>query len=108
MIEFRSTQSESEVSVSSIDNMHQPKDVDIMTQVLGPRSRYVKGLGPLPKLSIVGGSRATNLRTTYHDVSEKISTMFLASAELEIEWPVRNWTLIAELVVWPAQCETGL
>ncbi|KZV52420.1 Kinetochore protein nuf2 isoform 1 [Dorcoceras hygrometricum] len=26
MIEFRSTQLESEVSVSAIDNMHQPKD----------------------------------------------------------------------------------
>ncbi|KZV31141.1 hypothetical protein F511_11854 [Dorcoceras hygrometricum] len=75
MIEFRSTQPESEVSVSVVDNMHQPKDVDIMTQVLGSRSRYVKGLGPLPKLSVVGGSKATNLRATCRDDSEKFSTM---------------------------------
>ncbi|KZV22027.1 hypothetical protein F511_40406 [Dorcoceras hygrometricum] len=72
MIEFRSTQPESEVFVSAVDNMHQPKDVDIMTQVLGSRPRYVKGLGPLPKLSVVDGSRATNLMATCHDDSEKI------------------------------------
>lgn len=57
MVEVRSTQPQGEVSVSLVNNVHQPKDVDIMTQVLGSRSRYIKGLGPLPKLSIVGGSR---------------------------------------------------
>ncbi|KAG6488631.1 hypothetical protein ZIOFF_049878 [Zingiber officinale] len=43
--------------------------------VLCIRSRYVKGLGPLPKLSVVGGSRATNISSKHHDDYEKFATM---------------------------------
>ncbi|XP_073053779.1 uncharacterized protein [Primulina eburnea] len=75
MVEVRSTQQEDEVSVSTIDNVHKPKDVNIMTQVLGSRSRYVKGLGPLPKLSIVGGPRATNISSKHNDDGEKIMAL---------------------------------
>ncbi|XP_042423876.1 uncharacterized protein LOC122011555 [Zingiber officinale] len=75
MVEIRSTQLESEVSVSTIDNVRHPKDADIMTQVLGSRSRYIKGLGPLPKLSIAGGPRATNISSKYNDDGEKITAM---------------------------------
>ncbi|XP_075482370.1 uncharacterized protein LOC142522719 [Primulina tabacum] len=75
MVEVRSTQPEGEVSVSTIDNVNKPKDVNIMTQVLGSRSRYVKGLGPLPKLSIVGGPRATNISSKHNDDGEKIMAL---------------------------------
>lgn len=67
MVEVRLTQVEGEMYVSTVDNVHQPKDVSIMTQVLGSRSRYVKGLGPLPKLSVVGGPRATNIGLKHND-----------------------------------------
>lgn len=63
------------MSVSLVDNVHQPKDVNIMTQVLGSRSRYIKVLGPLPKLSTVGGSRATNISLKHNDDGEKIMDM---------------------------------
>ncbi|KAG6492807.1 hypothetical protein ZIOFF_047774 [Zingiber officinale] len=75
MVDLRLTQSESEEFTSTVDNVCQPKDVNIMTQVLGSRSRYVKGLGPLPKLSVVGGSRATNISSKYHDDYGKFVTM---------------------------------
>ncbi|XP_073120394.1 uncharacterized protein [Henckelia pumila] len=75
MIELRSTQLEGEVSASTVDNVHQPKDLNIMTQVLGSRSQYVKGLGPLPKLSVVGGARATNVNSKHCDDSGKIMSM---------------------------------
>ncbi|XP_073123843.1 uncharacterized protein [Henckelia pumila] len=75
MVEVRSTQPEGEASDSTINNVHQPKDVDIMTQVLASRSRYVKGLGPLPKLSIVGGPRATNMNLKHNHGGEKIMAM---------------------------------
>ncbi|KAG6527462.1 hypothetical protein ZIOFF_009564 [Zingiber officinale] len=75
MVDLRLTQSESEEFTSTVDNVHQPKDVNIMTQVLGLRSRYVKGLGPLPKLSVVGGSRATNISSKHHDDYGKFTTM---------------------------------
>ncbi|XP_042385812.1 uncharacterized protein LOC121977289 [Zingiber officinale] len=75
MVDLRLTQSESEEFTSTVDNVRQPKDVNIMTQVLGSRSRYVKGLGPLPKLSVVGGSRATNISSRHHDDYGKFTTM---------------------------------
>ncbi|KAG6500797.1 hypothetical protein ZIOFF_040652 [Zingiber officinale] len=75
MVDLRLTQSKSEVLTSTVDNVRQPKDVNIMTQVLGSRSRYMKGLGPLPKLSIVGGSRATNINSKRHDDYGKFATM---------------------------------
>ncbi|KAG6519588.1 hypothetical protein ZIOFF_023082 [Zingiber officinale] len=75
MVDLRLTQSESEVFTSTVDNVHQPKDVNIMTQVLGSRYRYVKGLGLLLKLSVVGGSRATNISLKHHDDFGKFAAM---------------------------------
>ncbi|KAG6503235.1 hypothetical protein ZIOFF_035546 [Zingiber officinale] len=46
-----------------------------MMQVLGSQFRYVKGLGPLPKLSIVGGSRVTNISSKHHDDYKKFATI---------------------------------
>ncbi|KAG6482886.1 hypothetical protein ZIOFF_059525 [Zingiber officinale] len=75
MVDLRLTQSESEEFTSTVDNVRQPKDINIMMQVLGSWSHYVKGLGPLPKLSVVGGSRATNISSKYDDDYEKFATM---------------------------------
>ncbi|KAM7469781.1 hypothetical protein LguiA_007964 [Lonicera macranthoides] len=58
---------ESAGSVESGDEVAQPKDLEIMTQVLGPRSRHHKGYGSMPRLKAVGGSRATSSRSTYED-----------------------------------------
>ncbi|KAM7468963.1 hypothetical protein LguiA_007146 [Lonicera macranthoides] len=58
---------ESAGSVESGDEVAQPKDLEIMTQVLGPRSRHHKGYGSMPRLKAVGGSRATSSRSTYDD-----------------------------------------
>ncbi|KAG6500225.1 hypothetical protein ZIOFF_040068 [Zingiber officinale] len=75
MVDLRLTQSKSEEFTFTVDNVRQPKDVNIMMQVLGSWSRYVKGLGPLPKLSVVGGSRATNISSKYHNDYGKFATM---------------------------------
>ncbi|KZV14263.1 hypothetical protein F511_43974 [Dorcoceras hygrometricum] len=49
---------------------------DEMTDVLADLSGPIEiGEYSEPKLSVAGGSRATNLRLTCHDDSEKISTM---------------------------------
>ncbi|KAM7464339.1 hypothetical protein LguiA_032460 [Lonicera macranthoides] len=58
---------ESAGSVESGDEVAQPKDLEIMTQVLGSRSRHHKGYGSMPRLKAVGGSRATSSRGTYQD-----------------------------------------
>ncbi|KAM7468357.1 hypothetical protein LguiB_015919 [Lonicera macranthoides] len=58
---------ESAGSVESGDEVAQPKDLEIMTQVLGSRSRHYKGYGSMPRLKAVGGSRATSSRGTYQD-----------------------------------------
>ncbi|KAM7524794.1 hypothetical protein LguiA_014696 [Lonicera macranthoides] len=58
---------ESAGSVESGDEVAQPKDLEIMTQVLGSRSRHHKGYGSMPRFKAVGGSRATSSRGTYQD-----------------------------------------
>ncbi|KAG6527403.1 hypothetical protein ZIOFF_009502 [Zingiber officinale] len=73
-----------------LDNVRQPKDVNIMTQVLGSRSRYVKGLSPLPKLSVVGGSRATNISSKHHDDYGKFATMKKTIDEQNLTIPSTN------------------
>ena len=68
MIHMRASEPvESAESVESGDEVAQPKDLDIMTQVLGPRSRQYKGYGSMPKLKLVGGSRTASSRGTYQD-----------------------------------------
>ncbi|KAG6527410.1 hypothetical protein ZIOFF_009509 [Zingiber officinale] len=73
-----------------LDNVGQPKDVNTMTQVLGSRSRYVKGLGPLPKLSVVGGFRATNISSKNHDDYGKFATMKKTIDEQNLTIPSTN------------------
>ncbi|KAG6505806.1 hypothetical protein ZIOFF_038171 [Zingiber officinale] len=75
MVEIQSIQLEGVVSISIVDNVHHPKDSDIMTQVLGSRSRYMKDLSPLTRLSIEVGPRATNISSKHNDDSEKITAM---------------------------------
>ncbi|KAM7461978.1 hypothetical protein LguiA_030099 [Lonicera macranthoides] len=58
---------ESARSVESGDEVAQPKELEIMTQVLGSRSRHHKGYGSMQRLKVVGGSRATSSRGTYQD-----------------------------------------
>ncbi|KAM7507247.1 hypothetical protein LguiA_017700 [Lonicera macranthoides] len=58
---------ESAGSVEPGEEVAQPKDLNIMTQVLGPRSHHHKGYGSMPRLKAVGGSRATSSRGTYQD-----------------------------------------
>ncbi|KAM7465893.1 hypothetical protein LguiB_013455 [Lonicera macranthoides] len=68
MIHMRASQLvESAGSVEPGEEVAQPKDLNIMTQVLGPRSRHHKGYGSMPRLKAVGGSRATSSRGTYQD-----------------------------------------
>ncbi|XP_062116882.1 uncharacterized protein LOC133830820 isoform X2 [Humulus lupulus] len=45
------------------EEVAQPKDLEIMTEVLGPRSRYHKGYGSMPRLKAIGGNRAMNVRS---------------------------------------------
>jgi len=68
MIKIRDSQPvESAGSVESGEEVAQPKDLEIMTQVLGPRSRYHKGYGSMPRLKSVGGNRAASSRGTSQD-----------------------------------------
>ncbi|KAG6523572.1 hypothetical protein ZIOFF_013433 [Zingiber officinale] len=73
-----------------LDNVRKPKNDNIMTQVLGSRSRYVKGLGPLPKLSVVGGSRATKFSSKHHDDYGKFATMKKTIDEQNLTIPSTN------------------
>ena len=41
-----------------------PPDMDIVTDVLGPRSRYKKGFGGLPRLKAIGAKRAASSSTS--------------------------------------------
>ncbi|KAM7481021.1 hypothetical protein LguiB_005604 [Lonicera macranthoides] len=68
---------ESVGSVESGKEVAQPKDLDIMTQVLGLRSRYHKGYGSMPRLKTVGGNRAASSRGTYqdHEKDQVIATL---------------------------------
>ncbi|KAM7481710.1 hypothetical protein LguiB_006293 [Lonicera macranthoides] len=82
MIHMRASQPvESAGSVEPGEEVAQPKDLNIMTQVLGPRSRHHKGYGSIPRLKAVGGSRATSSRGTYQD-HEKDKVPLLSPIEL--------------------------
>ena len=59
-------------NASTMEPISQPNDMDIMTQVMGSRSRYIKGLGPLPKLSVVGGTRVSSSSSYHHVNAETI------------------------------------
>ncbi|KAM7497498.1 hypothetical protein LguiA_021912 [Lonicera macranthoides] len=68
MIHMRASQPvESAGSVEFGEEVAQLKDLNIMTQVLGPRSRHHKGYGSMPRLKAVGGNRVTSSRGTYQD-----------------------------------------
>ena len=69
MTERRASQSTAPVSsaVSCVgDNVDGqfPPDMDIVTDVLGPRSRYKKGFWGLPRLKAIGTKRAASSSTS--------------------------------------------
>ena len=69
MTERRASQSTTPVSSATScvgDNVDGqfPHDMDIVTDVLGPRSRYKKGFGGLPRLKAIGAKRAASSSTS--------------------------------------------
>ena len=70
---------ESVKSHTPVEQLTPFKDADIMTQVLGSRSRYQKGVGQLPRLSKVGGVRAlsssSSTSTAVREQAETIATL---------------------------------
>lgn len=64
MIRRRDSQSTHDASSDQGDNAQFPLHMDIVSDVLGSRSRYKKGFGPLPRLKAIGGKRARVSATT--------------------------------------------
>ena len=69
MTERRASQSTTPVSSAAScvgDNVDGqfPPDMDIVMDVLGPRSHYKKGFGGLPKLKAIGAKRAASSSTS--------------------------------------------
>ncbi|KAM7523340.1 hypothetical protein LguiA_013242 [Lonicera macranthoides] len=62
-------------SVEPSEEVAQPKDLDIVTQVLGPQSHHHKGYGFMPRLKAVEGNRETSNRGSYQDHDKVIATL---------------------------------
>ncbi|XP_060965121.1 uncharacterized protein LOC115719142 [Cannabis sativa] len=61
MVEIAATQpapTEDEPEEPAVDPTEYPRDLPVMTQVLGERSRHLKAFGHLPRLKGVGAKRA--------------------------------------------------
>ncbi|XP_060962005.1 uncharacterized protein LOC115718935 [Cannabis sativa] len=61
MVEIAATQpapTEDEPDEPAVDPTQYPRDLPVMTQVLGERSRHLRGFGHLPRLKGVGAKRA--------------------------------------------------
>ncbi|KAM6582386.1 hypothetical protein CsatB_009388 [Cannabis sativa] len=61
MVEIAATQqapTEDEPEEPAVDPTQYPRDLPVMTQVLGERSRHLRGFGHLPRLKGVGAKRA--------------------------------------------------
>ena len=57
-------------------NTEFPPHMDIVTEVLGPRFRYKKGFGQLPRLNAIGEKRSTKTSTsTSHEVSPDVENL---------------------------------
>lgn len=87
----------------SEDETTQPKDLNIMTEVLGSRSRYQKGYGALPRLKVVGGTRASlnnnNNRSRQEDQQE-IASLKAKLAQQEVMFSqiiAQQQTMVAQL-----------
>ncbi|XP_030493808.2 uncharacterized protein LOC115709754 isoform X1 [Cannabis sativa] len=66
------------------EEVAQPKDLEIMTEVLGPRSRYHKGYGSMPRLKAIGGNRAVNVRSIIQE-REKDTAITVLKEQVAIQ-----------------------